>query len=139
MLRFSVGEVQFVANGWYCFVDEGTYQDGAIDETFSRGGDEKFIDSTFVGLLDKLLSFTGGTIDDTNIIREDKDTSYLRVDIYVLENKEGYSAMDHEVEQWKSGEINLYRCNYNFIVEKIRRVPIDLGIDVDVTKLEDWR
>ena len=107
----------YQASGWVKFYEEDIYQEGCIPHTGGMiDGREIFKSETMQGLIDGLLSFTGG---DRQSMELDSCDEAGRIDISVMEDDNGYTATSRQIEEWKEGQIRLWDCIYTFQVEKI--------------------
>lgn len=86
---------------------------------------EKFTGNTVQEVIQKACDFVGGAWDGSDqCYSTDIDGNQGRIDFQTLEDADGNSASDSQMDAWRKGEQTLYACYYVGFVEKL--VPVDL-------------
>lgn len=126
---------QFEVDGWYRVTEEDSFEEGCLPETASHNsGNERFVGETQNELIDKLMEFVGAKEDETVLVNSCDDRG--RIDICVMEDADGSTATEREIERWKNGEIKLYYSTYTFQVEFVKRETAILLPTKDGRKFE---
>lgn len=115
----------FEANGWIKFGEEDIYEDGCQPNTsFSNSGNDRFTGNTIQELIDKCQEFAGSTSQDSLMM--DSCEEIGRLDIGVMENKNGYPASEAELKDWEKAKTKLYYCVYTFNIQIVTREDVSL-------------
>ena len=93
------------------------------DTGYQTGGDINITGETVRELISNLLDFTGTDDYELNACETNG-----RIDIQVMENKEGTPATRSETEGWKQGNYTLYLVWYTFYIKKVTRETVSLSI-----------
>jgi len=86
-------------------------------------GDDSFAANNVEKLIEKLCDFTDSKRDYVTICPCDEQN---RIDIEKMENGDGYTPSESEIEDWKQGKIKLWAARYTFFVEEVERKEANL-------------
>ena len=109
----------------------GFHKTAELDD-FENGctgqGSDTYIDSrmhadTLQELQEKIYSFTGCKPEDQKL---DACEETGRIDCGVMENADGISPTERELDAWRRGECKLWYCVYTAYVEQVSRIPASL-------------
>ena len=117
-------KIYYQATGWKRFSEEDIYNEGCQPSTGrSSSGDDVFRGEDCAEVVEKCLSFCGGTLKDCE---RDSCDQLGRLDVCIMENAEGYSASTRELDKWRQGKFQLWNSIYTFIIRKITEEEVAL-------------
>ena len=113
--------MQYEVDGWRRLTEENDHETGCMPETgCTSTGPDRFEAGSIEDLIvDKLMPFVGSN-DAGGILRDACDEEG-RIDIQVMEDEDGVTASEHEVEEWRAGRGRLWSACYTFRVEEVER------------------
>lgn len=118
-------KTKYEVRGWYKIAEEDNWEKGCLPESGSHySGDDQFEADSIEKLVTYLCQHCGaeGVAAELDACEEDG-----RIDIQVMENREGYHASKPEMEAFKKGKCRLWLAAYTFQVEKVTREVIKLS------------
>jgi len=115
----------YVVRGWSKWAEEDIYSDGCQpNSTIDCDGRDSFNSDNLDDLVKKLMAFVG-TDNKEDVLLNSCD-EIGRVDIKQMENDEGYSATEGQVESWKEGNTKLWLACYTFHIEETKDVDLSV-------------
>lgn len=114
---------QYQIHGLLKFAEEDIYDEGCQPETASTFQvDVDFRGDTPQEVIQKVADFLG--VDQDGIERNACDEPG-RVDFSLMEDAEGTTASQAQIESWKKGKTRLWAVTYTAHVEKVEPVTLE--------------
>lgn len=115
----------FESSKGYKFAEEDVYQEGCKPGTGSAYvEDAKFEDATLGGIIDKIKRYFD--IDSDEELQFNACEEVGRLDIVIMEDRDGIKANERDIEDWKIGEKRLWYCIYTYRIWEVDRKPVNL-------------
>jgi hypothetical protein len=101
------------------YSEEDNYEEGCLPDTGrSCSVDISFKANTSDELIQQLKEYFDVDDDAIELNSCDEDG---RIDIFVIEDKNGENASDYNIKLWQDGKKILYAVTYSFYVEEVER------------------
>ena len=111
-------------NGWLKIAEIDDYENGCQPDTaFMVDVDVNFHGATLEDLLEKVTGFFGVPLSEVAISACEEPG---RLDVTLLENKDGIAASQAEIERWRKGHLTLWDVTYTAQVETVTRQTLPL-------------
>lgn len=110
------------ADGFFKMSELDVYEEGCIPNSGSCfASHEIFQSHSLDSLLETIVRYVGG---ERDCVELDACGEPGRVDVTVLENADGYPATKSQIDEWKSGRLNLWDSVYSFNVYEYQKQPV---------------
>lgn len=112
------------------------FKEGCLPETaVSQSVDHLMQASTIDDLITMAMRYCGCDAKENVILNSCDELG--RIDIQVMEDRDGIAASPHEIDRWKENDFTLFHTTYSFPVSRIRE-ETDFDLTAIVTNPKDY-